>query len=421
MDARDRFRLLTAVALVDARLEPEEQKVLVRAAKSLGLSKDDAEKVIGEMLQGGKLRNLVPPSDPRERKKLFDDVVKVVMADGVVSPQERACLARLAPPFGISPADLAAMLDPPTLPEVAAEPETKKKTTKAARPSVALAPPPLPATTATAPTAILPPPLPVPGAMPPPLPGTVPPPIVPMMMMAAAPATAGGPAPVAKKKKKPSPKTGEASCPSCGGPVEFKNARSVATVCPYCDITVARSDRGDALKDLGEISHVVEDASPIRVGSSGKCFGIEFFVLGRLQVQHAVGFWNEWFLQWADKRTGWLGEALGQYTITFPNDDEGKVVQDLPGWDRIAVGSRLMLAKKAYTVIDKRVARATGTQGETPFVIGDGYDLPYADLRREDAGFATLDYSDETPLAYVGRAVSWKDLNLRNHRRFHGW
>lgn len=356
---------MTAVALVDARLEQEEQKVLLRAAKSMGLPKADAEGIVRDMLQGGRLTNMVPPTDPGERRELFDDLVRVALADGVVSAQERACLARLAPSFGIDAGELGQLLDPPSLPEMA--------------PTV-VAPPPLP------------PPVPV-----------------------AAPKRA------TTKKPKVTAKTGEAGCPSCGAPIEFKNARSVAAVCAHCDTTVSRTDRSSALQDLGQISHVVPDASPIQLGSSGKCFGVEFLVIGRLQVQHALGFWNEWFLQWADKRTGWLGEALGQYMVTFPTAEDGDPTAKLPTWEQVTPGQRLLLAKKPYVVTDRRVARATGTQGETPFAIGDGYELPYADLRRADAGFATLDYSEDTPLVFIGRCLSWKDLNLRNHRTFHGW
>lgn len=390
MDARDRFRLLTAVALVDRRLEPEEQQVLLRAAKSMGLPRSDAEGIVRDMLQGGRLTNLVPPADPRERAALFQELVRVVLADGVVSPQERMCLGRLAPSFGVGEAALATMLDPPPLPDLGAQ----------------QAPPPLP-------------------QAPPPLP----PAVGAAAMAGAAVGAAQGPPrtsvslspPRATGRKPPSPKTGEASCPSCGAPVEFKNARSVAAVCAYCDTTVARSDRSDALQNLGKISHVVEDASPIQIGSSGTCFGIEFVVIGRLQIEHDLGFWNEWYLQWADRRTGWLGEALGQYMITFPTDDEGKVKDELPPWDKLSPGVRVVLAKKAYTVTDKRIARATGTQGETPFAVGEGYELPYVDLRRSDSGFATIDYSEDAPTAFVGRCVPWKDLNLRNYRRFHGW
>jgi uncharacterized tellurite resistance protein B-like protein len=348
MDARDRFRLLTALALVDGRLDPPERKVLLRAAKRLELDAEEAEAMLAEMVRGGRVSNLVPPHDPDERRALFDDLVKVALADGVVAPQERATLERLAPSFGVAPDALAAALAP--------------------RAAVSLA----------------------------------------------------APAPV--KTKKVTAKTGEASCPSCGAPVEFKNARSVAMVCAYCDTTVVRGDRKDALEDLGKVSHVVEDASPVRIGASGTALGVEFVVLGRLQLEHPSGFWNEWFLQWADGRTGWLGEALGQYMITFPDaDPDGEPAGHVPAFDQLRLGQHVVLSKKAWEVTEKQVARATGTQGETPFSMASGYELPFADLRRNDAGFATLDYSDETPRAFVGRCVAWKDLAMRGHRTFHGW
>ena len=367
MEGLDRFRLLTAVALVDGKLDPPEQEVLRRSAASLGLSPQEAQQVIQEMLAGGRLSNLTPPENPTERLRLFEELARVAKADGAVAPQERAVLERLAPSFGVTPAQLDLLLG------------GARTTGKLA--GGAAAPPPLPAA-----------------------------------------ASGAKAAPAAKRpaRKPPQASPGTASCPSCGGPVEFKNARSVAVVCPYCDNTVTRTDKGGALADLGRISHVVEDASPIRIGASGSCFSTEFLVIGRLQVEYSVGVWNEWFLQWADRRSGWLGEALGQYFITFLEGGEGAKV-DVPAFEKVSVGMRVVLGGKPFTVTEKNVARATGTEGETPFVVEGGYELPYADLRRTDAGFATIDYSEETPLVFSGRCVSWKDLGMRGHRRFHGW
>ncbi len=226
----------------------------------------------------------------------------------------------------------------------------------------------------------------------------------------------GGAAPVKTRERET---LGAAQCPSCGAPVEFKNARSVAVVCEYCDTTVTRTDRGEALREVGKVSHVVDNGSPLRIGASGRCFGVEFAVLGLLQVEHATGYWNEWYLEWADRRTGWLGEALGQYFVTFPGRDGAAV--DVPSFDDLTVGRELFLEGKAYTVAEVRRARATGTLGETPFVVEEGYDVPYADLRRSDDGFATIDYSEQPPLTFYGRCVRWHDLGMRGYRRFDGW
>lgn len=214
--------------------------------------------------------------------------------------------------------------------------------------------------------------------------------------------------------------SGTASCPSCGAPIEFKNNRSVAAVCEYCDTTVTREDGGAALKDLGKVSHVVEDASPIQLGCRGEVFGAPFTVLGRLQIQHKTGYWNEWYIEWSTGKTGWLGEAQGQYYVTEP-EGEQESVQNLPSYNQLQVGQRIFIGKKRFQVTEARMARATGTQGETPFVVREGYELPYADLRRSDNGFATIDYSEEPPLVFVGKCVSWSELNIKDYRRFDGW
>ena len=35
--------------------------------------------------------------------------------------------------------------------------------------------------------------------------------------------------------------------------------------------------------------------------------------------------------------------------------------------------------------------------------------------------FATIDYSDEAPALYLGKAVEFEELNLKNLRKFEGW
>jgi hypothetical protein len=45
----------------------------------------------------------------------------------------------------------------------------------------------------------------------------------------------------------------------------------------------------------------------------------------------------------------------------------------------------------------------------------------FADLRSRDARFATLDYSDAEPLLFLGEAVEFDDLHLKNLRQFEGW
>lgn len=360
---------MAGMALVDGEMQGEERELLLRSAKGLGINREQAGSIVQDIMGGGTVANLQPPSDPIERGALFQSLVDLIVADGEVSDAERVVLERLAGPFGVDPDSVQGIL---------------QKALKPAKSKVSLAKPAAAAGGAAA---------------------------------AAARPKLRKPEP--RGKPKPQLKQGETPCPSCGAPVEFRNGRSVARVCEYCDTTVVREEAGSALEDAGKISFLVPDASPIQIGARGEALGAHFTVLGRLQIEHETGFWNEWYIEWADRRTGWLGEALGQYFITLPTSQGEQ--QNVPDFADLEIGERLKLMGKLYTVTEARVARATGTEGETPFVVKEGYNLPYADLRRSDAGFATIDYSEDEPLVFVGRALGWSDLGLRGHRRFDGW
>jgi hypothetical protein len=194
---------------------------------------------------------------------------------------------------------------------------------------------------------------------------------------------------------------------------------SVAAVCAYCGSTVARTDEAGsaALRNLGKISALVEDGSPLCLAAQGELDGTRFEIVGRIQLAHATGTWNEWFLHFSGGSTGWLGEALGQYFATR----ESRKDVPCPPYDSLKTGAHLGLLGKSWTVAEHRRARCTGGEGELPFAPGKGYELPYADLRGPDASFATIDYSEEPPALFVGRSVLWDELHMKGHREFHGW
>jgi hypothetical protein len=64
-------------------------------------------------------------------------------------------------------------------------------------------------------------------------------------------------------------------------------------------------------------------------------------------------------------------------------------------------------------------------EGELPFEYWDQSEVLFADLDTDGAAsparIATLDYSDDTPVAYVGSYVTLDELALRNMRAIEGW
>src|SRR5450830_802955 len=104
------------------------------------------------------------------------------------------------------------------------------------------------------------------------------------------------------------------SCPSCGAQVQFRSHASVMAVCEYCKTTILKD--ADSVKDLGKMSDVLEDYSPIQIGTSGSFGSQNFTVIGRIQLRYSAGRWNEWYIMYDDGKTAWLGDSSGLYTLT---------------------------------------------------------------------------------------------------------
>jgi ribosomal protein L37AE/L43A len=200
-----------------------------------------------------------------------------------------------------------------------------------------------------------------------------------------------------------------ANCPSCGAPVSFRSAVSVYAVCEFCRSTLLRS--GEDLQNLGRMADLLEDATLIQVGTEGKHRGKHFGVLGRIQLKHESGIWNEWYILFDDGRSAWLSEASGEYVVSAVVP----VTDPLPAFETLAPEMPVSIAGRTFTVTDLETARCISGQGELPFKVGAGYDVNTADLRSSDR-FVTLDYSETPPLVFVGQPTTFDDLKLTNLR-----
>jgi len=156
---------------------------------------------------------------------------------------------------------------------------------------------------------------------------------------------------------------------------------------------------------------LVEDRSPLQLGTEGSYKGVHLALIGRIQIKYEQGIWNEWHLLFDDMRTGWLSEAGGEYVLTF-----AQFVPDaLPQLDSLKIGQRFVLASQTWTVSNIAQAECIAGQGELPFKVGAGYPVAAVDLRN-GANFATLDYSETPPLMFIGEAVEFASLHLSNLR-----
>jgi Domain of unknown function (DUF4178) len=196
----------------------------------------------------------------------------------------------------------------------------------------------------------------------------------------------------------------QVACPGCGAPVQLKSAASIMAVCEFCKTTLLKD--AESVVNLGKMSEVLEDYSPLQIGTSGQFGQRSFSLIGRLQLQYSDGFWNEWYVLFDDGSSGWLSDASGQFTMTFAKTTGAQ----LPLFEKLVPGRTLTVSGQIFTASDVRTAHCTAGQGELPFKVGQGYVAQVADFRTNDR-FLTLDYSDaNSTRVYVGQSVELADL-----------
>jgi DNA-directed RNA polymerase subunit RPC12/RpoP len=201
----------------------------------------------------------------------------------------------------------------------------------------------------------------------------------------------------------------QGSCPNCGAPIAFEVGSSISKVCEYCRHTVLRSDRG--LENLGKVSDLAHTPALIAVGDRGTLRGRPLWVLGRVQLDHGAGPWDEYYVALDDGRTwGWLAFAQGRWYATV--EHPGVALPDpralVPDRDLHFPGTGFL------RVAEIKEATITSTEGELPGGIRAGQRRLYADCYGLHGTFATLDYGDRTgrPTLYFGQVFGELELQV---------
>lgn len=207
----------------------------------------------------------------------------------------------------------------------------------------------------------------------------------------------------------------EIPCPSCGAPVAFQSRASILAVCSYCTSTLIRHDLN--LEDVGKMATLRPDGSPLKLQAQGRYRQAPFTVIGRIQLRYLAGLWNEWYLLFDDQRCGWLGESEGTYAVSFPVE----VPESLPRQEDLLVGGSVILHGQSLEIANIEMALCIAGEGELPSSISPGYETTVVDLRGEGRRFATLDYSEEPPLVFLGEYVEFEELHLSGLRELDGW
>jgi hypothetical protein len=113
------------------------------------------------------------------------------------------------------------------------------------------------------------------------------------------------------------------SCPGCKRELRFEHSGSWALGCAKCDALVLRD--GTRFPGGTVDMPMVEDLSPLGVGSAGTWREKSFRVTGRVRVESERGYRNYWSLR-GELPYAWLVQAFGNFALVGAST--GKVDKD---------------------------------------------------------------------------------------------
>lgn len=137
-----------------------------------------------------------------------------------------------------------------------------------------------------------------------------------------------------------------------------------------------------------------------------------FSVVGRIQLRYHQGLWNEWYLLFENQRSGWLGEMLGNYVVTFIVQP----LEPLPPLRRTAGRSPYNAPGPRLSGHNIENARCIAGEGGLPVRVG-----PVTKRRwwicRPAAGYSRYTGLQREPAAgFYRRAAHFDDLKLTQLR-----
>jgi len=180
----------------------------------------------------------------------------------------------------------------------------------------------------------------------------------------------------------------QGECPGCGAPIQFGVGSSIAKVCEFCGSTVVRSDHG--LQDLGKVARIANTPSLVAVGDEGTLGGRPFKVMGRVQLDHGQGPWDEYYVAFDyGQAWGWLAYAQGHWYVTQPYPGLA-----IPPYHMLRLEADVVLGQASYRVTEIKTGTVVSAEGELPGPLRPQSQRYYADLYAPQNGFATLDYGE---------------------------
>ena len=195
-------------------------------------------------------------------------------------------------------------------------------------------------------------------------------------------------------------------CPACGETIENDDRFADFIVCPWCHDAIEMG--ADGVRVAGHMGTLATTPSPLQVGTTGTVLGRSFTVLGRVRYAYAGGTWDEWFIGFMDGSRAWINEDEGSFTFETSSESDTAPIE----FAAASPGDEVVLGSTSFQVQEKDVARCEGGEGQLPFEVAAGEEVPYLDLTAQGAS-ATIEYDEDGfTRIFIGRPLELSDLDL---------
>lgn len=195
------------------------------------------------------------------------------------------------------------------------------------------------------------------------------------------------------------------NCPSCGAAHDVHNPGIMMFMCAYCGTAVYWDQ--ERLEAAGKQSVLPDGFSRLFTGAAGSYRQKRFVVMGRARYAFERGFWDEWYLEFADGTMKWLTEDNHEFSIQMPHETPVAAFEDY------RPGSTLVAREISFVVQETGHAECIGIEGDLPKVVTAGETYPYVDASSLDGRYLlSIEYDEDTPSVFLGRWLKYGEISL---------
>lgn len=206
-------------------------------------------------------------------------------------------------------------------------------------------------------------------------------------------------------------------CSDCNFPYNLKTDFCVGYSCLRCSALMIKNNN-EFIRSEKAVP-VLEDMSPLKLGSQGVLEGNKFEIIGRIKFNLKGEYKNHWCLLFSNNSWFWLGESYGDYYFIkkekTPIDPSRFKVRKIGRMIKFPNGIQYEIQ-----YFNEVISYACeGEIPEFPFLKGNFISLELSD-KGDRLVFVNV-YSANQIDYYLGKYLLFDQLNFTNLRDLNGW